>query len=89
MNVAKRPRDEWEIREDARTLARAEEIKADKERMKDATQMAQQLADEEIKRMSGLMKVAGRKQPRQKSTAGGTQPFNKRGYSNPATIGRL
>lgn len=85
-----RPRDEWEIREDARTLARAEEIKADKERMKEATQMAQQLADEEIKRMSGILKVAGRKQPKgatQQTTD--TQVFNKRGYHNPATLGRL
>ena len=40
-----RPRDEWEIREDARTLARAEEIKADRARMKEAQQMAQKMAD--------------------------------------------
>lgn len=85
-----RPRDEWEIREDARTLARAEEIKADRARMKEAQQMAQQMADEDIKRVSGMLKVAGRKPPKQ---SGGMrevqQPFNKRGYSNPATVGKL
>lgn len=85
-----RPREDWEIREDARTLARAEEIKADKERMRDATEMAKQLADEEMKRMSGLMKVAGKKQPKSSNVSPtGTAPFDKRGYKNPATIGRL
>lgn len=85
-----RPRDEWEIREDAMTLARAEEIKADKSRMKEAQQMAQKLADEQIKRTTGLMKVAGRKQPQPKGGNANVQtPFNKRSYSNPATIGRL
>lgn len=86
--AVERPREEWEIREDARVLARAEEIKADKDRMRDAQQMARQLADEEIKRMSGLMKVAGKKQPKQSigNTAG---TFSKRDYKNPATIGRL
>lgn len=88
--AVERPREEWEIREDARTLARAEEIKADKERMRDATQMAQKLADEEMKRINGMMKVAGRKVPKSSSTMPvGTAPFDKRGYKNPATIGRL
>lgn len=87
--AVERPREEWEVREDARVLARAEEIKADKDRMRDATQMAKQLADEEIKRMSSLMKVAGRKQPKSSGTPTSTAPFDKRGYKNPATIGRL
>ena len=84
-----RPRDEWEIREDARTLARAEEIKADRARMKEAQQMAQKMADEDIKRVSGMLKVAGRKPPKQSGVAKEVQPFNKRGYSNPATLGKL
>lgn len=86
--AVERPREEWEIREDARVLARAEEIKADKDRMRDAQQMARQLADEEIKRMSGLMKVAGKKQPKQ-SIGNTSGTFSKRDYKNPATIGRL
>ena len=84
-----RPRDEWEIREDARALARAEEIKADRARMKEAQQMAQKMADEDIKRVSGMLKVAGRKPPKQSGGAKEVQPFNKRGYSNPATLGKL
>lgn len=84
-----RPRDEWEIREDARTLARAEEIKADRARMKEAQQMAQKMADEDIKRVSGMLKVAGRKPPKQSSGAKEVQTFNKRDYSNPATLGKL
>lgn len=89
MMKAQRPRDEWEIREDARTLARAEEIKADKERMKEAQQMAGQLADEELKRMRGILKVAGKNPPKSAQNVKGGTPFNKRSYSNPATIGRL
>ena len=88
-DVTARPREEWEIREDARVLARAEEIKADKDRMRDATQMAKQLADEEMKRMSGLMKVAGKKQPKSSTSSRAGVPFSKTGYKNPATIGRL
>lgn len=86
--MIKRPRDEWEIREDARTLARAEEIKADKGRLKEAQQMAGQLADEELKRVSGILKVAGKSVPKR---SGNTteEPFNRRGYRNPATIGKL
>ena len=84
-----RPREEWEIREDARVLARAEEIKADKARMKEAQQMAQQLADEDIKQISGMLKVAGRKPPKHSGEMKEVQPFNKRGYSNPATLGKL
>lgn len=88
-DVTTRPREEWEIREDARVLARAEEIKADKDRMRDATQMAKQLADEEMKRMSGLMKVAGKRQPKSSTPNRAGVPFSKVNYTNPATIGKL
>ena len=80
-----RVRDEWEIREDARTLARAEEIKADKARFNEAQQMAQKLANEEIARMNGMLKVAGKKQKGQSSDCG----VLPRGRRNPATLGRL
>lgn len=92
LNEFGKPREEWEIREDARTLARAEEIKADKDRMREATRMAKQLADEDIKRVSGMLKVAGRKAPRGNSDRGAVDnniPTGRRGYRNPATIGRL
>lgn len=83
-----RPREEWEIREDARVLARAEEIKADKKRMSEATQMAKQLADEELKRINGMVKVAGMKTPKQRAET--TPAFNnRRGGRNPAVVGRL
>ena len=51
----------WRARDDARTLARAEEIKADKERMKLAQAGAREILNEESKRLNGLNKVAGRK----------------------------
>ena len=81
----------WQRREDARTLARAEQIKADKERYKGAIVGAREIADEELKRVQGIAKVAGMKAPKPSNNgfSNSTQPFNKRGYSNPATIGRL
>lgn len=85
-----KPREDWEIREDARVLARAEEIKADKERLKDATLMAKEIAREEYNKMAGLMKVAGRKIPKEKGVANSIgAPFSKTSYKNPATIGKL
>ena len=36
MMCSKRPRDRWEIEDDLRTLKRAEEIKKDPERIRDA-----------------------------------------------------
>ena len=47
------------------------------------------MADEDIKRVSGMLKVAGRKPPKQSSGTKEVQPFHKRGYSNPATLGKL
>lgn len=84
----------WQRRDDARTLARAEAIKADKERYNGAIMGAQEIAKEEIDRVKGIAKVAGMKAPKAPSNYSvtiptKTQPFNKRGYSNPATIGRL
>lgn len=87
-----RPREDWEKRDDARTLAQAEEIKADKQRYADATAMARQMADEEIKRAQSILKVAGKKPPKNVSDdRGNNVPVFKRDsrHSNPATIGRL
>ena len=100
----KRVREEWEKRDDARTLARAEEIKADKERLADAQKAARDIASEEIERVKGIIKVAGKQVPKKPKTEttetvqkvednypvnDATPYFNKRGYRNPACIGRL
>ena len=94
----------WQRRSDARTLAEAEQIKADKERYKGAIVGAREIAQEEIARVQGIAKVAGMKAPQTPKTAEPTQcvyghkviqteavavPFNKRGYQNPATLGRI
>ena len=85
----------WRRRSDARTLAEAEQIKADKERYQGAIIGAKEIAQEEIARVQGIAKVAGMKTPK---TPSNTEPvskqqetvqFNKRGYRNPATIGRF
>lgn len=54
-------RDEWEIRDDARSLARAEEIKADPQRYKEAVTMAKKMIADEQKQLRGMKKVAGQK----------------------------
>ena len=95
----KRVREEWEKRDDAYTLARAEIIKADKERLADAQEMAKKIANEEIDRVKGIMKIAGKPLPKKPNIEEPTPKethsvnpapqFNKRGYRNPACIGRL
>ena len=84
----------WRRRCDARTLAEAEQIKADKERYKGAIIGAKEIASEEIARVQGIAKVAGMKTPNTPKQAEPvektpSQPFNKRGYNNPATLGRF
>lgn len=95
----------WRQRCDARTLAEAEQIKADKERYSGAITGAKEIAKEELERVKGIAKVANMKTPNtnvgktEVSTSGisvpnpsvpnTTVPFNKRGYRNPATIGRF
>lgn len=93
----------WRRRSDARTLAEAEQIKADKDRYQGAIIGAKEIASEEIKQAESIAKVAGMKLPKvpknnipEPTPQRGvptvqtqTQPFNKRGYSNPATIGRF
>ena len=89
----------WRRREDARVLAHAEQIKADKERYKGAIQGAKEIAQERIDEAKSIIKVAGMKTPKSpvlqepkncgNTIPNSTQPFNKRGYRNPATLGRL
>jgi len=52
---------EWQAEEDARSLARAEEIKADESRLSKAQDAAKVMADEEAEKAKAMRKVAGRK----------------------------
>lgn len=81
----------WRRRCDARTLAEAEQIKADKERYKGAILGAREIANEEIARVKGIAKVAGMKTPQTPKEADPdpAPQFDKRGYTNPACIGRF
>ena len=65
----------WQARSDARTLAEAEDIKADKQRYARAVQSANELYAERQKELKSMRKVATK------------QPIS--GKSNPATVGRL
>lgn len=51
---------EWQARDDARTLARAEEIKADESRLQTAQDAAKKMLDEQRDEAKALSKVAGR-----------------------------
>lgn len=83
----------WRRRSDARTLAEAEQIKADKERYKGAIIGAKEIAQEEIDRVRGIAKVAGMKTPRTSQEEIPAQKQQNTMYGcrhrNPATIGRL
>lgn len=95
----------WRRRSDARTLAEAEQIKADKERYNGAVIGAREIAQEEIERVKGIAKVAGMKTPQAPKTEPQSTPQHLYGQrvipntvvtpqfsprrSNPATIGRL
>ena len=51
----------YQEEDDAFTLSRAEEIRADKSRMKGAVAGAKRTLDRETERLKGLKKVAGKK----------------------------
>ena len=51
----------WRMRSDARVLAEAQEILADKERHADAVKAAQQMVADEMKSFNAMKKVAGTK----------------------------
>ena len=51
----------WRMRSDARTLAEAQEILADKERHADAVKAAQQMVADNMKKFNAMKKVAGTK----------------------------
>jgi hypothetical protein len=52
--------EKWQAESDARTLAQAEEIRHDKNRLKAATTAAKRLLKEEVKEVKGLAVVAGK-----------------------------
>ena len=89
----------WQRREDARTLARAEEIKADKERLKNAHIGAKEILEEEAERLKGLSKVAHnptvdeavKKGERMKKQGNNPSSFKRTRTvrDNPATVGKL
>ena len=54
-------RDEWEIRNDARTLAEAEAIKSDRNRYEQAVNMAGKMLEDDLKRMVSMERVASSK----------------------------
>lgn len=80
----------WRRRDDARILAQAEEIKADKNRLREAHKGAQEILEEEASRLRGLSKIATN------TSAGETvkqvvkkaeRSTKKRTFDNPATRG--
>lgn len=93
----------WRRRSDARTLAEAEQIKADEERYKGAILGAKEIAKEEIERVKGIAKVANMQTPKapkapentvtgvapKQITTSATNRFDRSNYRNPATIGRF
>ena len=91
----------WQRRDDARTLARAEEIKADKERLKNAHIGAKEILEEEAARLKGLSKVASNttvnaavrqaeKVNKEEKQSKVQKHFREGRFAkNPATIGRL
>jgi hypothetical protein len=91
----------WQARDDARTLAAAEAIKNDPERLIRAHQSAKELLDERAKELEGLSKVAKNKtvdkaiktakaheKDEQNSMMSTGNGFRTR-RPNPATIGKL
>ena len=65
----------WRARSDARTLAEAEDIKADKQRYARAVQSSNELYSERQKKLKSMRKVATK------------QPISVK--YNPATVGKL
>lgn len=81
----------WRRQSDARVLAEAEQIKADKNRYNSAILGAKEIAQEEITRVRGIVKVAKMKTPTAPKCEVPEHNEQKtfRGYNNPACIGKL
>lgn len=61
----------WRMINDARTLAEAQEILADKERHADAVKAAQQMVADNMKKFNAMKKVAGTKVSSESVRVGG------------------
>ena len=61
----------WRMESDARTLAEAQEIIADKERHADAVKAAQQMVADDMKKFNALKKIAGTKVSSESVRVGG------------------
>ncbi len=59
--------DDWQAEDDARTIARAEAIKADPERMKKAMEAAKRIAERERIEKEAMQKLADAKMDYSKS----------------------
>lgn len=83
----------WQRRCDARTLAEAEAIKADRQRFNEAQIGAKEILQEEADRLRSLSKVASNRAVNKviKNTDNevNQQSLKNRSYSNPATVGKL
>lgn len=89
----------WRRQDDARTLARAKEIEADSERLKEAKKGAKEILEQEAERLRGLSKVVHNstvdtvvKKEAKKQNNGSNPSSFKRTRTvreNPATIGKL
>lgn len=72
---------EWQAQEDAHTLARAEAIKADQNRLTAAQVAAQKMLDDEKKDVQLLSKVAGRRVPANAQQEGSPRRSRTTGYN--------
>lgn len=79
---------EWAAQDDARTLARAEEIKADHQRLQAAKTQAVKLLEKEQDELASLRKVAGRSPGKQSIAAdvNAPNPRSQPGSSSPSEV---
>lgn len=85
----------WQRQADARTLANAEQIKADKKRYSEAQKGAKEILQEEARRLEGLSKIASNptvtKVVKKAEVEQEVSQPTMRGksYPNPAKVGNL
>lgn len=66
----------WRAREDAYSLAQAEEVKADPARLEAARKEAQKMVEEEQERLKGMRKAAGQKVSLSKPSSNAASPMH-------------
>ena len=77
--------EQWQREEDAYALARAEEIKSDPDRLSKAKQAARKLLDEQKRKASSRLKVAGA-QPSLGKSRGSSNAGNDGGVIDVSTL---